>query len=99
MTRLLVLPPITAGGKLVFHIMASLAEFERFLISERSKAGMQAVRKRGKHLGRPAKLNREQISHAAKMIEAGHETVSGMAGLLKVDRGTLHRALKRGVEI
>ncbi|WP_407938236.1 recombinase family protein [Nitrosospira briensis] len=39
----------TAGGKLVFHIMGALAEFERALISERSKAGMQAARKRGKH--------------------------------------------------
>ncbi|SEP44071.1 recombinase family protein [Nitrosovibrio sp. Nv6] len=85
----------TAGGKLVFHIMGALAEFERALISERSKAGMQAARKRGKHLGRPVKLNREQINHAAGMVKEGRETVSGMAELLKVDRTTLHRALKR----
>lgn len=83
----------TAGGKLVFHIMGALAEFERSLISERSKAGMQAARRRGKHIGRPHKLNREQISHAAQMIEEGRETVSGMAGLLSVDRTTLYRAL------
>ncbi len=44
----------TAGGKLVFHIMASLAEFERSLISEWSEAGMQAARRRGKHRGRQA---------------------------------------------
>ncbi len=55
----------SAGGKLVFHIMGALAEFERSLISERSKAGMQAARRRGKHIGRPHKLNREQINHAA----------------------------------
>jgi DNA invertase Pin-like site-specific DNA recombinase len=84
----------TAGGKLVFHIMASLAEFERSLISERSKAGMQAARRRGKHIGRPAKLSLEQINHAARMIDEEKETVSGMAELLKVDRTTLHRALK-----
>lgn len=57
-----------AGGKLVFHIMGALAEFERGLISERSKAGMQAARKRGKHIGRPVKLSREQINHAAQMV-------------------------------
>ncbi|BCT66845.1 recombinase family protein [Nitrosospira sp. NRS527] len=85
----------TAGGKLVFHILGALAEFERALISERSKAGMRAARKRGKHLGRPVKLSQEQISHAAGMIREERETVSGMAGLLKVDRTTLHRALKR----
>ncbi|SHL63839.1 Site-specific DNA recombinase [Nitrosospira sp. Nsp11] len=88
----------TAGGKLVFHIMGALAEFERALISERSKAGMQAARKRGKHLGRPVKLNQEQINHAAGMVKEGRETVSGMAELLKVDRTTLHRALKRKVK-
>ena len=79
----------TAGGKLVFHIMGALAEFER------SKAGMQAARRRGKHLGRPHKLSREQINHAAQMIREGRETVSGMAGLLNVDRTTLYRALNR----
>ena len=85
----------TAGGKLVFHIMGALAEFERSLISERSKAGMQAARRRGKHIGRPHKLSREQIDHAALMIQEERETVSGMAGLLNVDRTTLYRALNR----
>jgi DNA invertase Pin-like site-specific DNA recombinase len=85
----------SSGGKLVFHIMGALAEFERSLISERSKAGMQAARRRGKHLGRPHKLSREQINHAAQMIREGRETVSGMAGLLSVDRTTLYRALSK----
>ncbi|ODT65880.1 MAG: DNA resolvase [Nitrosomonadales bacterium SCN 54-20] len=85
----------TAGGKLVFHIMGALAEFERSLISERSKAGMQAARRRGKHIGRPHKLSREQIAHARRMIREGQETVSSMAGLLSVDRTTLYRALSR----
>ncbi len=42
----------TNGGKLVFHIMAAMAEFERDLISERATAGMSAAKKRGKHIGR-----------------------------------------------
>src|SRR6266571_3008368 len=85
----------TAGGKLVFHIMGALAEFERALIAKRSQAGMQAARRRGQHLGRPRKLTREQVAHAARMVQDGTETVSGMAALYGVDRVTLHRALKR----
>ena len=46
----------TAGGRLYFHIMAALAEFERDLISERTKAGMAAAKARGVHVGRPAIL-------------------------------------------
>ena len=80
---------------LVFHIMGALAEFERALIAERSQAGMQAARRRGKHLGRPRKLTQEQVAHAARMVRDGTETVSGMAALYGVDRVTLHRALKR----
>jgi DNA invertase Pin-like site-specific DNA recombinase len=45
----------TAGGELIFHVMAALAQFERRLIAERSRAGIAAARKRGKHLGRPAR--------------------------------------------
>lgn len=45
----------SAGGRLVFHIMAALAEFERALISERTKAGMKAAKARGVHVGRPRK--------------------------------------------
>jgi DNA invertase Pin-like site-specific DNA recombinase len=85
----------TAGGKLVFHIMGALAAFERALIAERSQAGMQAARRRGKYLGRPRKLTRAQVTHAARMVQDGTETVSGMAALYGVDRVTLHRALKR----
>jgi len=83
----------TAGGKLVFHIMGALAEFERALIAERSTAGLRAARKRGKHVGRPRKLSPEQVNHASRVIAGGTETISGMAAVLGVDRTTLHRAL------
>jgi len=51
----------TTGGKLVFHIMGALAEFERDLIKERTKAGMEAAKKRGKHAGRAKALSNGQI--------------------------------------
>ena len=68
----------TAGGKLIFHIFGALAELERGLIAERTKAGLQAVKKRGIRLGRPSSLTQEQLNHAAKMIDSGQETVSGI---------------------
>ncbi|MGQ7848698.1 recombinase family protein [Granulosicoccus sp. 3-233] len=83
----------TTGGKLVFHIMAALAEFERDLISERTTAGMVAARRRGKHIGRPTSLSREQISHAKRQIASGEETIAGMASVLGVHRNTLRRAI------
>jgi DNA invertase Pin-like site-specific DNA recombinase len=84
----------TAGGKLIFHIFGALAEFERGLIAERTKAGLQAVMKRGKRLGRPSSLTQEQLNHAAKIIDSGEETVSGMAQILGVNRATLYRGFK-----
>lgn len=56
----------TSGGKLVFHIMAALAEFERDLISERTTAGMSAAKKRGKHIRLPSILSTSQAAHAKK---------------------------------
>ena len=84
----------TAGGKLVFHMMGALAEFERSLMVERTKAGIAAARKRGKRVGRPLALSPEQLQHARSAIEAG-ETIGGMASVLEVDRKTLSRALNK----
>jgi DNA invertase Pin-like site-specific DNA recombinase len=84
----------TAGGKLVFHIMGALAEFERSLIVERVTAGIAAAKKRGKHVGRPRKLTPEQIAHARDAIESGMQTPAGMAALLGVDHSTLWRAMR-----
>jgi len=50
----------STSGKLIFHIFAALAEFEREIISERTKAGLKAARARGRIGGRPKKLNEEQ---------------------------------------
>ena len=84
----------TAGGKLVFHIMGALAEFERSLIVERVNAGIAAAKKRGKHDGRPRKLTPEQIAHARDVIEGGKQTCASMAEILGVDHSTLWRAMR-----
>jgi DNA invertase Pin-like site-specific DNA recombinase len=75
--------------------MGALAQFERRLNAERSRAGIDAARRRGKHLGRPADLTPEKIRHARQIIDSGEQSVSGMAKLLDVHRTTLHRALTR----
>ena len=85
----------SAGGILIFHIMGALAEFERALIIERTRAGVAAARKRGQVLGRRRKLNDAQIVHARAAIAAGSESVASMARLLGVERSTLWRALNR----
>ena len=58
----------TAGGKLIFHIFGALAEFERSVIRERTQAGLNAARARGKIGGRPHVLNDQSILMATAMF-------------------------------
>jgi DNA invertase Pin-like site-specific DNA recombinase len=63
----------TNGGRLVFHIMGALAEFERDLIRERTKAGMKAAQKRGKHVGRPKSIFKWTGTTYARVIRCGKD--------------------------
>lgn len=58
----------TSGGKLVFHVFGALAEFEREMIRERTKAGIKAARARGVSNGRPRKLTRAQVQMARTLM-------------------------------
>lgn len=82
----------SAGGKLVFHIFASMAEFERALIVERTHAGLAAAKARGVRLGRKNALTRTQIEHAKVLVAAG-TSPTVVARTLKVGRSTLYRGL------
>ena len=82
----------TAGGRLCFHIMGALAEFERDLISERTKAGMMAAQKRGVHIGRPRKLNQFDLKKAKTLLARGKD-IRFVASLLDVHPSTLKRRL------
>lgn len=84
----------TAGGKLIFHIFASLAEFERNLIKERTKAGLQAARARGRHGGRPVKLNPNQVQKARAMLLDPMISKTEVAKHFNVTRATLNKALE-----
>ena len=86
----------TAGGKLIFHIMGALAEFEPgALIIERTKAGLAAAKRRGKFPGRPQSLTPQQVRHAKKLLDRGEETTGNIAALFGVDRTTIWRALQK----
>ena len=82
----------TDGGRLVFHLMGSLAEFERALIAERTKAGLAAARMRGVQIGCRKAMNAEQVRRARALLEAG-ERPADIARALQVGRSTLYRAL------
>ena len=75
----------SAGGRFYFHMLEALAEFERELISERTRGGMAAARRNGKHIGRPRKLLPQQVTHARELLKSGKETRGSLAALFKVD--------------
>ncbi|MDC9598568.1 recombinase family protein [Xenorhabdus anantnagensis] len=92
-----------AQGRLVFNIFASLAEFERDLIVERTQAGLAAARARGRSGGRPPGLN-EKAKKKAIAAEAlyikGELSVNEIAENLGISKVTLYRYLRyQGVEI
>jgi DNA invertase Pin-like site-specific DNA recombinase len=59
----------TPGGRLLFHLMAAIAEFERELIVEGTQDGLEAAWSRGRSGGRPAKLNARQVAQARRMYD------------------------------
>ncbi len=83
----------TPTGRAMLHMVALLAELERGLITERTRAGVKAAKKRGVKFGPKPKLSPEQIDHAREQIDQG-KPAREVAALLKVDRVTLWRALK-----
>lgn len=84
----------SAGGRLVLHIMAALAEFERSLNTERTRAGLAAAKRRGRKLGRRRSLTHAQLALASELIEKG-EARSLIAENLGVARSTLFVSLRR----
>ena len=85
----------TAGGKLVFHIFAALAEFERGVIRERTLAGLQAARARGRTGGRPPALKATDLAAAKALLLDPEITVVQVAKRLGVAASTLYRHLPR----
>ncbi len=83
----------TSAGKLIFHVFAALAEFERDLIRERTKSGLEAARARGRKGGRKPSLSPKKIEVARRMYKDGDSTVAEIAKVLGVSRATIYRHL------
>ena len=83
----------TPGGKLVFHVFAALAEFERDLVRERTSAGLATARARGRQGGRPSVLTEHKLRVAQEMYRSGQYTVSAIAKTLGVSRASIYRHL------
>lgn len=78
------------AGKLVFHIFGALAEFERELIRERTRAGLRAARERGRLGGRPRALDAEQLEAARAMLATG-QSMRRVARIFGVSERTIRR--------
>ena len=89
----------STGGKLIFHIFAALAEFERDLIRERTKAGILAARARGRIGGRPRKMTAKKIEWAKKLMEDHSNSISEICKMLRISKSTLYRNLNGEADI
>jgi DNA invertase Pin-like site-specific DNA recombinase len=86
----------TPAGRLLFGIMASLAQFERDLIQERTHAGLAAARARGRVGGRPAIMTAEKLAVARRMLDEG-KPKSVVAKTIGVSRPTLYAHLASSI--
>ena len=86
----------TSGGKLIFHIFGALAEFEREVIRERTNAGLQAARARGRLGGRPAiqALDPRKVALAKKLYKDKSTPVQEICETLHIGRSTLYRYVR-----
>lgn len=78
-------------GKFQFHVFSALAEFERDLIRERTMAGLQAARARGRVGGRKRSLSDEQIQMAARLMKDPTTKVKDVCAMFNISRSTLYR--------
>ncbi len=81
----------TSGGRLIFHVFGAIAEFERDLIRERTNAGLEAARARGKKGGRRRVLTEKQISIGKSLAADKNRSVSDICETLKISPATYYR--------
>jgi len=85
----------TPGGKLVFHIFCSMAEFERDLIRERTNAGLAAAKSRGRNGGRPQALTHEKLKMGQALSNSPDLTVNEICEQLGCSRATYYRQVAK----
>ena len=85
----------TSNGKLVFHLFAALAEFERNLIGERTRAGLDAARARGRKGGRPVALDAEKRKLLIDLYEQKKTPVNTLCEMMGISKPTLYAYVKK----
>ena len=89
----------TSGGKLIFHIFGALAEFERDIIRERTTAGLQAARARGRKGGRPKTLTGKKTAMLRALYADKSNSINDICKTLNISRTTLFRYMKEANEL
>ncbi len=79
---------------MVFHIFGALAEFERNLIRERTMAGLEAARAKGKKGGRPKSLNAQQKALLSRLYDEKEHSIQTICNLIGVSKSTLYAYLR-----
>jgi DNA invertase Pin-like site-specific DNA recombinase len=87
--------PLDPIGKLLFNVLAMVAEFEGDLIRARTREGMKVAKAKGHLRGKPPKLSPAQESHLVMLHAAGEHSMYEIAELFSVARSTVYRALER----
>lgn len=82
----------TPAGRLVFHVFASIAQFERERIAERTREGLEAARRRGRVGGRPPALSAEQKKEVQRLRDDDRRSIAELARLFRVSQNTIRRA-------
>ena len=85
----------TSTGKLLFTILSALAQFERDVIADRTREGLNAARARGHNGGRP-RVDQRKVAQALKLYETGQYTMKEIEELTEIKKSTLYRSLKPG---
>ena len=87
--------PTDPMGKMMFNMLATVAEFEADLIRMRTREGMQVAKAKGKLRGKKPKLSGVQEKHLVELYRAGEHTTAELAALFGVARSTVYRAVER----
>jgi len=85
----------TSSGKLFFHIFGAIAEFEKNLIIDRTRAGLAAARARGRKGGRPKALNQKKRELAVKLYHEKEKTVKEICELMGISKPTLYKYIEK----
>lgn len=88
----------TPSGRLLFNVLGSIAEFERDLVVERTKAGVAAARRRGAHIGRPEVTDRRLRERILRLRRVGGMSLREIATLVEVSASTVARVVKAAPE-